>query len=197
MGEDDSFTAYVRRLRSGDAQAAVELVRQYESTIRLEVRMRLRDPRLRRQFDSMDVCQSVLATFFVRAAAGQFDLEQPEQLVRLLVGIARNKLSTRSKHHRAQRRDARKVEALDPERLGAASSESSPSELVAGEELLREFRRRLSEEEQRLADLRGGGHAWADIAAQMGGTPDGRRVQLDRAVSRVSRELGLEEDNGE
>jgi hypothetical protein len=31
----------------------------------------------------------------------------------------------------------------------------------------------------------------------MGGTPDGRRVQLDRAVSRVSRELGLEEDNGE
>ena len=195
MVDEDSFTAYVRRLRSGDAQAAAELVRQYESTIRLEVRMRLRDARLRRHFDSMDVCQSVLATFFIRAAAGQFDLEQPEQLVRLLVGIARNKLSTRFKHHRAQRRDARKVEALDPERLGAAGS--SPSELVAGEELLREFRRRLSEEEQRLADLRAGGHAWADIAAQMGGTPDGRRVQLDRAVSRVSRELGLEEDNGE
>jgi RNA polymerase sigma-70 factor (ECF subfamily) len=194
MGEDASFTAYVRRLRSGDAQAAAELVRQYESTIRLEVRVRLRDPRLRRQFDSMDVCQSVLATFFVRAAAGQFDLEQPEQLVRLLVGIARHKLSARSKHHRAQKRDARKVEALDPERLGAAGS--SPSELVAGEELLREFRRRLSEEEQRLADLRAGGHAWADIAAQMGGTPDARRQQLDRAVSRVSRELGLEE-NGE
>jgi RNA polymerase sigma-70 factor (ECF subfamily) len=197
MGEDDSFTAYVRRLRSGDAQAAVELVRQYESTIRLEVRMRLRDPRLRRQFDSMDVCQSVLVTFFVRAAAGQFDLEQPEQLVRLLVGIARHKLSARSRHHRAQRRDARKVEALDPERLGAGGGGSSPSELVAGEELLREFRRRLSDEEQRLADLRAGGHAWADIAAQMGGTPDGRRVQLDRAVSRVSRELGLEEDNSE
>jgi hypothetical protein len=92
-------------------------------------------------------------------------------------------------------RDVRKVEALDPERLGAAGS--SPSELVAGEELLREFRRRLSEEEQRLADLRAGGHAWTDIAAQMGGTPDARRQQLDHAVSRVSRELGLEEDNGE
>ena len=87
------------------------------------------------------------------------------------------------------------VEALDPERLGVAGS--SPSELVAGEELLREFRRRLSEEEQRLADLRAGGHAWADIAAQMGGTPDARRQQLDRAVSRVSRELGLEVDNDE
>ncbi len=195
MVDEDSFTTYVRRLRSGDAQAAAELVRQYESTIRLEVRMRLRDSRLRRHFDSMDVCKSVLATFFIRAAAGQFNLQKPEQLVRLLVGIARNKLSTRSKHPRAQKRDARKLEALDPERLGAAGS--SPSELVAAEELLCEFRRRLSEEERRLADLRAAGHAWAYIAAQMGGTPDGRRVQLDRAISRVRGELGLEEDNGD
>jgi RNA polymerase sigma-70 factor (ECF subfamily) len=67
-------------------------VRQYESAIRLEVRMRLGDTRLRRAFDSMDVCQSVLASFFVRAA-GQLDLNEAGQLVRLLVGMARNKLA--------------------------------------------------------------------------------------------------------
>jgi RNA polymerase sigma-70 factor (ECF subfamily) len=197
MPNDNSFAAYVRRLRTGDPQAAVELVRQYESAIRLEVRLRLRDPRLRRQFDSMDVCQSVLATFFVRAAAGQFDLDQPEQLVRLLVGIARNKVAAQARRARAQRRDDRKVQPLDPGQCEAVAADPSPSEAVAGAELLQEFRRRLSAEEQQLADLRARGHGWPQIAAQLGGTPDGRRVQLDRAVGRVTRELGLEEDGRE
>jgi hypothetical protein len=32
-----------------------------------------------------DICQSVMASFFVRAAAGQFNLERPDELIRLLV----------------------------------------------------------------------------------------------------------------
>jgi hypothetical protein len=32
----------------------------------------------------MDVCQSVLMSFFVRAASGQFDLDRPEDLARVL-----------------------------------------------------------------------------------------------------------------
>jgi RNA polymerase sigma-70 factor (ECF subfamily) len=39
----------------------------------------------------MDICQSVLASFFVRAAVGQFELDRPEPLVGLLIGMARNK----------------------------------------------------------------------------------------------------------
>ena len=54
---------------------------------------------------------------------------------------------------------------------------------------------RLDAEERQLADLRAQGVAWADIAAQLGGTPDGRRVQLNRAVARVSSALGLVEDD--
>src|SRR5437588_6308118 len=97
----DEYTAFVRRVRAGDQEAAAELVRRYEPEIRLEVRtwLRLRNPRLRRVFDSMDVCQSVLGSFFVRAAVGEFDLERPEQLIRLLVGMARNKLAERVRHH--------------------------------------------------------------------------------------------------
>jgi hypothetical protein len=43
-----------------------------------------------------------------------------------------------------------------------------------------------------LADLRGQGHDWAEIALQLGGTPDGRRMQLTRALNRVGDALGLE-----
>lgn len=93
-GSSDDHRQFITRVRAGDELAAEELVRRYESEIRLEIRtwLRLQNPRLRRVFDSMDICQSVLASFFVRAAVGDFDLEEPRQLVQLLIGMAWNKL---------------------------------------------------------------------------------------------------------
>ena len=76
MAEELSFTDLIQRVRAGDEKAATELVRRYEPAIRVAVRVRLTDPGLRRFLDSMDICQSVLANFFVRAAAGQFDLDK-------------------------------------------------------------------------------------------------------------------------
>jgi RNA polymerase sigma-70 factor (ECF subfamily) len=190
--ESGSFAAFLRRVRAGDAQAAAELVRQYESAIRLEVRLRLRNLRLRRVLDSMDICQSVLASFFVRAAAGQYDLDDPTQLLKLLVVIARNKVAYQARRERAQCRDNRRVEPVDPGDLEVAAVGPAPSQLVAGEELLREFRQRLTAEERHLADLRAQDQGWAEIAAQLGGTPQARRMQWTRAVERVARQLGLE-----
>src|SRR5438270_8122393 len=94
MTEPNIFTDLIRRVRAGDERAAAELVRQYEPLIRREVRLRLTDLRLARAFDSMDVCQSVLASFFVRTAAGQYDLGGPADLLRLLVRMTRNKLAS-------------------------------------------------------------------------------------------------------
>jgi RNA polymerase sigma-70 factor (ECF subfamily) len=193
MSDQNTFTDFIRRIRSGDAEAAAELIRQYEPVIRLEVRMRLSDPRLRRVFDSMDICQSVLASFFLRAASGQYELDEPANLVRLLVVMARNKLAFQARKQRAQCRDNRRLEPINPVEYDAAAAGPSPSQVVAGEELLREFRQRLSNEERRLADLRAAGREWADIATEIGGTPQARRKQLERAVNRVSRELGLDE----
>ena len=83
MSESTAFPDFIRRIRAGEDQAARELVERYEPVIRCEVRLRLRDPRLYSRFDWTDVCQSVMASFFVRAAAGQYDLERPDQLLRL------------------------------------------------------------------------------------------------------------------
>jgi RNA polymerase sigma-70 factor (ECF subfamily) len=199
MSHDASFSEFIRRIRAGDEQAAAELFRQYEPLIRREVRVRLRlsDGRLRRLFDSSDICQSVLVSFFVRAAAGQFDLEQPENLVKLLVGMVRNKLAFQARKQRAQRRDYRRHEAITPDEWEGAAAGPSPSAQVAGEELLQEVRRRLTEEERLLMDLHKQGRKWAEIAADVGGTPQGRRKQYERAIDRVARQLGLVEvDDG-
>jgi RNA polymerase sigma-70 factor (ECF subfamily) len=190
MHAGNDFADFVRRLRAGDARAAEELVRRYEPVIRLDVRLRLRDPRLRRLFDSVDVSQSVLATFFAGAAAGDYRLDHPGQLVNLLAVITHGKLADQVRRQRARRRDSRRVEPLDSH-AGPADAGPSPSEVVMGDELRREFRERLSREEQQLADLRAAGRSWTAIAHQMGGTPAGRRVQLRRAVRRVARLLGL------
>lgn len=193
MAEPLPFTDLMRRVRAGDEQAAAELVRCYETEIRREVRLRMSDPRLARVLDSMDICQSVLASFFVRAAAGQFELQEPRQLLNLLVAMARNKLAFQVRKQRAGRRDHRRNAAAGPEELGLVAAGASPSQVVAGRELLQEFRRRLSEEERQLAELRAQEFEWRDIAARLGGTPEGRRKQLARAIDRVAQQLGLDE----
>jgi RNA polymerase sigma-70 factor (ECF subfamily) len=195
MPDNNSFVDLMRRVRAGDAAAADELWRQFEPFLRRDVRLRLRDPHLRRLLDEGDVCQSVMASFFVRAAAGQFDLDGPEQLQQLLARMGRNKLAGQARRHRAERRDYRREEPLpDRDDHAAAGSGPSPSIAVAMSELLQEFRGRLDPEERQLADLRASGRSWAEIAAVLGGSPDSRRVQLNRAIARVSGELGLDVD---
>jgi RNA polymerase sigma-70 factor (ECF subfamily) len=192
MSETATFTDFIRRIRAGDDQAAQELVERYEPVIRREVRLRLKDPRLNSQFDWTDVCQSVLASFFLRAASGQYDLDEPAQLVKLLVVMTRHKLANQERRHRAGRRDYRRLEPQDPAELeGRGVRQPSPSRIVAGRELLEEFRRRLSEEEREMVDLRTQGCEWPEIAAKLGGTSGARRKQFARAVDRVEHQLEI------
>ena len=129
-----SCAAFARAME----QAAEELVRRFEPLIRREVRLGIEDQRLNRAFDSMDVCQSVLGSFFVRMAVGEYDLEQPEQLVRLLVTMARNKLASRARQEHRQRRDARRIATTESETLERlVDAQPTPSEMAAGAELSR------------------------------------------------------------
>ena len=193
MSGDDTFAQFVARIRAGDERAAVELVRRFEPLIRREIRMNLDDHRLSRLFDSLDICQSVLASFFLRTAAGEYDLERPEQLVGLLVTMARNKLASAARREHRGRRDHRRLAEKAAEDLeGVPDAGDGPGEVLATRELLDRFRRALSDEERRIVERRTAGLAWADVAAELGGTAQSRRMQLTRAVERVVRELGIE-----
>jgi RNA polymerase sigma-70 factor (ECF subfamily) len=194
MEDDNLFLGLVRRVRAGDGAAAAELVRLYEPAVRRVVRLRLRDPRLRRVLDSTDVCQSVLASFFVRAAAGQYELDRPEQLLRLLAVMARNKLAGEARRAYVTRRDL--AEEMPPG-SGLPDPGPGPSQEVAWRDLLGAVRGRLSDEECRIADLRARSRGWEQIAAELGGTAEGLRKKLSRALDRVARQLGLDDfDHG-
>ncbi len=188
------FSDLIRRVRRGDPSAAEELVREYEPEIRREVRLRLTDPSLRQTVDSMDICQSVWCNFFVRISLGQFDLVRPEQFVRLLITIARNKVIDR--HRREQARGGRKVQLPSNAQSGSepADDASGPSTIVAGRELVDQVRARMSDDEGEIANRRQDGQSWEEVAVAMGCTADAARKRLSRAVGRIFDELGLMED---
>jgi DNA-directed RNA polymerase specialized sigma24 family protein len=182
------FRELIRRVRAGDQSAATELVKQFEPEIRRFIRLRLTDPGLHRILDSADIWQSVLANFFVRVAGGQYDLDRPDQLVRLLITMARHRLVDHARKP-SSRRNRDGDSALW---AGVAANQETPSAVVANEELLREGQRRLTAEERLLAERRADGQSWQEIAAAHGGTPDSLRKKLRRALDRVCHELGLD-----
>jgi RNA polymerase sigma-70 factor (ECF subfamily) len=187
------FRDLLERVRGGDAQAAANLVRQFEPELRRAVRVRLTDPRLRRVLDTVDICQSVLANFFIRVRIGEFDLSQPEQLLHLLLTMAKNKVLDKARRQQAGKRDQRRVEANPEIALDdVAGREPEPGRVVELQDLLAEVRRLLDDEERYLADQRALGREWPEIAAELGAKPDALRKKLTRALDRVTARLGLE-----
>ncbi len=191
MTEDPDFVDFLRRIRAGDESAARELVQRFEPLIRREVRMRIGDDRLNRAFDSVDVSQSVLACFFSRAASGEYELDQPEQLARLLLTMARNRLISRARSERRLVRDVRRLTA-DPGVLEQMIAlQPSPSQFVSRREELEVVKASLTDEERQIFDLRVGGLSWEEVATRLGGSGPARRMQLSRGLERVERRREL------
>lgn len=188
---DQAFRELIRRVRAGDQQAAAELVKQYEPEIRRAVRLHLNDPRLGRVLDSLDVCQSVMGRFFALVAADRVRLDNPAELLGLLVTMARNKLRDQVRYHYAACRDARLADGGAETLAHVPGREATPSGIVADDEVLQAVRARLTEEERDLADQRALGREWADIAAERGEKADAVRRRLSRALDRAFQELGL------
>jgi RNA polymerase sigma factor (sigma-70 family) len=193
MVDAPSIDELIRRVRAGDQDAAAELVKRYEPAIRRAVRFRLADARLGTLLDSMDICQSVLGSFFIRAATGQYKLETPEQLLKLLTTMARNKLISQARKQHAQRRDSRRITPSHKDEEQFVSPRKSPSNQMAVRDLLQEVQRRLSPEERRILELKNEGHDWASIASELGGSAEALRRRLSRALDRVAEQLGLDD----
>ena len=197
MTDSQSFADLLQCVRAGDQDAATRLVREFEPELRRTVRVRLTDPRLRRFVDSADICQSVLANFFVRVRVGEFDLSQPDQLLHLLLTMARNKVLDKARRQQADKRDQRRIEADPSAALDAVPGPAhEPPRIVEAQELLEQVRKLLDDDERHLADERALGKEWPEIAAELGARPDALRKKLTRALDRVMVRLGLEEEIG-
>ncbi len=192
MPTTNDFCELIARVRCGDPDAACDIVRRYETSVRVAVRTRLSDPRLRRHFDSMDVCQSVLASFFLRAASGAFDLHDPRQLVALLTKMAEKKVAMRARAHHRQRRDIRRTNEKTNQCSTIPSSAPDAVRHAIGKELLGQALNMMTNEERAIVERRLLGESWSEIAAALGGSAEARRKQYERVVEVIADSLDLE-----
>ncbi len=193
MSQVPCFSEMLGRLRIGDEQAVRAFVATYEPYIRRTIRRRLARTPLQAAADSADVCQSVLATFLIHVAAGSYVLNGPDQLVRLLLGMARRKFAALARRELAECRDRRRNQSIDESGEVAGNSAFEPERIVVGRDLLENVIGRLAEDERLLFELRQQGQSWDSIVARVGETATVLRKRLSRALRRVTVELGLEE----
>ena len=184
------FADFLTRLRRGDDEAACELVRRFEPMIHHAVRQGIKDHRLCLACDPLDICQTVLSSFFARVTTGGYQLERPEHLVGLLLTITRNVLASEARRQRSRRRDVRRIDGAGQELLDRLiDRQPSPCDLVLQEELLDNVHACLTDEECLIAELHDQGLHWGEVAERMGGSGGARRMQLMRALQRVRERL--------
>ncbi|VTS08458.1 RNA polymerase sigma factor [Tuwongella immobilis] len=193
MSTIDDFRELIRRVRSGDAAAAKILVDQYSSQILRTIRVQMNNPRLRRTVDSHDICQSVLGDFFARVALGQYNLKEPDDLVRLLVTMASNRVT-----HHARRSNALKrgkeyhQESSDGVLVSLQSKDSPPSDQLIRKEILEQIVNNLPPElvaihRARIVE----GKSWAEIAAELGESVAAVSKRYHRALNEQFARLNM------
>ena len=110
---DESDRSLLRRMRGGaDEDAAYDLYVRYAQRL-MQIARQKTPADLAIRVDPEDIVQSVFRTFFRRASAGQYDVPEGEELWKLLLVIALNKLRSHGAFHRAVKRDVQKTSAID------------------------------------------------------------------------------------
>src|SRR6478609_8909557 len=109
----------LERFQKGDREAAAVLYTRYADRLRALTR-RKSSTALACRLDPDDIVQSVFRNFFHAAREGGYDVPPGEDLWKLLLVIALNKIRARGTFHRAAKRDVRRtrrIEGLDPATL--------------------------------------------------------------------------------
>ncbi|MBL8870268.1 MAG: sigma-70 family RNA polymerase sigma factor [Planctomycetaceae bacterium] len=116
MSEDlparSSDNALVDRFRKGDEDAALKLYYRYSERL-LSLAARQTPLDLSARFDPEDIVQSVFRTFFRRVADGQYEAPEGDELWKLLLVIALNKVRNRGAYHRSQKRNVRNTQSIE------------------------------------------------------------------------------------
>ena len=107
-GDGPSDRSLLRRLQSGQADAATLLYLRYADRLHALAAAQC-GADLAARVDPEDIVQSVFRTFFRRAAEGQYDVPEGEEIWKLLLVIALHKIRSAGDFHRAARRDVRRT----------------------------------------------------------------------------------------
>jgi RNA polymerase sigma-70 factor (ECF subfamily) len=182
-----SVDTLLNRLRGGDAAAAEQLVAEYEPFVLEVVRRGLPD-RLRGKFDSADVVQSVWVRAIPALREGAWTITDRSCLRALLATVARRRLVSRYRHHRAaverEDRSHPELNALPEPRV------ARPSETARADELWERMLASCPPAHHELLCLRRQGLTLHEIAERTG-LHEG---SVRRVLRQLARDLALRQE---
>jgi RNA polymerase sigma-70 factor (ECF subfamily) len=109
---DMTDQSLVKRFRAGEDDAATALYLRYaERLLKLADRMVYSDVAF--QSDREGIVQSVFRTFFRRASSGQYNVLGGDDLWKLMLAIALNKIRSTGTKNRTAKRDVNRTRSLD------------------------------------------------------------------------------------
>lgn len=184
----------------GQGDAATDLFNRYVARLVSLASSRIGSG-MRGRIDPEDVVQSAYRSFFVRAAEGDFQLNQSGDLWRLLAQITLNKLYKQAQRHTAARRDFRR-EAVAAEERVASGVQPTPAEAAALVEQVQLAVERLSGSEREVLSWYLQGQSVEEIANQLQKSARtvrrllarGRGLIESQLLAVQSQELSVEED---
>ena len=183
MPAEVSDHSLLRRLRAGNPDAATQLYLRYAQRLQSLARAQS-SPHLAQRVDSEEIVQSVFGSFFRRAKDGYYDVPVGEDLWKLFLVIALNKIRSKGAYHNAAKRDVRITEQgavfADNE---ASAKDDDEAALSILQMTIDESLASLPEHHRQILALRVEGHEIEEIAA--------RTQRSKRTVERVLQEVRL------
>jgi RNA polymerase sigma-70 factor (ECF subfamily) len=117
---EPSDRSLLKRIQQGHEDASTALYLRYAQRL-MAVAAAQASPDLARRLDPEDIVQSVFRTFFRRATLGQYAVPEGEELWKLLLVIALNKVRAAGSFHRAAKRDVKRTSGGEAYELAVES----------------------------------------------------------------------------
>lgn len=186
---DLTDASLLRRIQSGHQSAATELYLRYAERLGSFATAKTGSDLVSR-VDPESIVQSVFRSFFRRAQDGQYHVAPGEELWKLLLVIALNKIRTAATFHHAQRRDSRKTVSMSE--LGTALSDEKWNDQNSFDILrltIDEILSALTETQKTMVTLRIEGHEVDAIAKQTGRSKRSVERTLQNFREQLSQQL--------
>jgi RNA polymerase sigma-70 factor (ECF subfamily) len=190
MADEHGDLSWFELFRKGDEAAARQLFDRYVDQVMKLARRHLNRP-LAGRVDAEDIAQSVFRTFFKRARKGQFQIDEADDLCKLLARITVHKTLRQIAFHRAAKRDPYAETSAPQEVLmSRLTSGPTPEEAVLFVDQLENFLGKLQPVERQILELRMEGHNNLEIADKLG-ISDRKIRRLMERIRGLAESLGM------
>ena len=166
-GAESSDHSLLNRVRAGSQDAATQIYLRYAQRLHALTKAQC-STELARQVDTEDIVQSIFGSFFRGASQGYYEVPAGEELWKLFLVIALNKIRAKGNYFRAAKRDVRLTVHCEQLQHEATAKGKNEEDLAFLQLAVAEALDRLPPHFKPMVTLRIEGHEVAEIAQRTG-----------------------------